>query len=86
MTEASDLVHSGAVELGAVVVEIDESDDPEEARIARYLADGCSCQHGARVLHATSYFRQHSIGSCVTSAGNLVGTSWIWWLWDSCVR
>ena len=30
------------------MVEIDESDDQEEARIARYLAGGCSCQHGPK--------------------------------------
>ena len=48
VSQASDLVRSGAVELSSVVVESEESPDQEEARIDLFLSSGCSCQYGPR--------------------------------------
>ena len=44
--QASELVCRGGVEFDGVVVGGDNGLDEEEARIARYVACGCSCKHG----------------------------------------
>lgn len=41
--EASDMVANSGLDL-SVVVEIDDADDAEERRIARFMAGGCSCK------------------------------------------
>ena len=60
-SEATQLVASGEVELGAVVVDIDKVWDDEERKVARFVAGGCSCQLGPRTtLRAISSFLQQS--------------------------
>ena len=44
VSQASDIVANDGLDLGSVVVEVDETDDAEEHRIAQYTANGCSCE------------------------------------------
>ena len=48
VVEAGRLVSTGAVELDAVVVDVDGMWDHDEARVVRYVAGGCSCRHGPK--------------------------------------
>ena len=42
--EAADTVCNGGLDVGAVVVEVDDDHDVEERRVARFLSSGCNCQ------------------------------------------
>ena len=54
VSQAADIVTNDGLDLGSVVVEVDETDDAEEHRIARYTANGCSCKlDNGRPCHAT---------------------------------
>ena len=44
--EAVELVATGGVDLGAIVLDIDEVWDSEESKIAQFVASGCSCNLG----------------------------------------
>ena len=43
--EATRLVATGEVDLGTVVVDVDEAWDDEERKVAQFVARGCSCNH-----------------------------------------
>ena len=61
VAEISTSIVTGEVELEAIVVDTDETFDGEERRVARYAANGCSCNLGAngspchQLFSATQY-------------------------------
>ena len=46
VTGALQLISSGTLDLGPVVIDHDDSCDVEERKIARFVAHGCTCKHG----------------------------------------
>ena len=59
--KAADLVATGEIELGSIVIDVDEVWDREKERIEAYVLCGCSCQYGPdespchRLFSATQY-------------------------------
>ena len=46
VAEASGLVATGEVEVGAIILNTNEGWDDEEGKVAQYIAHGCSCNLG----------------------------------------
>ena len=46
VTRTLQLISSGILDLGSVVIDHDDSCDVEERKIARFVAHVCTCKHG----------------------------------------
>ena len=54
--KAMDLVATGEIELGSIVVDVDEVWDREKERIEAYVLCGCSCKYGSDESSCHSLF------------------------------
>ena len=54
--EATRLVATGEVDLGAIVIDVDEAWDGEERKVAQFVAGGCSCNLGPNHTPCHSLF------------------------------